>query len=397
MTDTYPILRLQPGEDRRIRAGHPWVFANELKLDDAGRALPAGSVVRLAGADGRMLGVGTFNRHSLIAVRLFSAEPDARLDRDFLVRRLTAARDLRARLGLGTHHRLVHAEGDALPGFIVDRYGDVAVVQANTAGAEALTPDLLDALDAVIAPRAIVLRNDAAVRGLEGLGQAVTLARGTLPDRIAAEEGGLQFPVDPLGGQKTGFFFDLRTARAQVAGLAAGAGRMLDVYCHTGAFGLSAAAAGAAEVTMVDRSDHAVALAESGAKTNGLAGRCRFVREDGFAALERLGHEGQRFDVVVTDPPSFVKSKKELKSGARGYRKLVRLAAPLVAPGGFYFVASCSHNVSAELFADEVRAGLAAAGRNGRVILAGGAGPDHPVHPHLPESAYIKYQVLQLD
>lgn len=397
MTDTYPILRLQPGEDRRIRAGHPWVFANELKLDDAGRALPAGSVVRLAGADGRMLGVGTFNRHSLIAVRLFSAEPDARLDRDFLVRRLTAARDLRARLGLGTHHRLVHAEGDALPGFIVDRYGDVAVVQANTAGAEALTPDLLDALEAVIAPRAIVLRNDAAVRGLEGLGQAVTLARGTLPDRIAAEEGGLQFPVDPLGGQKTGFFFDLRTARAQVAGLAAGAARMLDVYCHTGAFGLSAAAAGAAEVTMVDRSDHAVALAESGAKANGLAGRCRFVREDGFAALERLGHEGQRFDVVVTDPPSFVKSKKELKSGARGYRKLVRLAAPLVAPGGFYFVASCSHNVSAELFADEVRAGLAAAGRNGRVILAGGAGPDHPVHPHLPESAYIKYQVLQLD
>ncbi len=397
MTDTYPILRLQPGEDRRIRAGHPWVFANELKLDDAGRALPAGSVVRLAGADGRVLGVGTFNRHSLIAVRLFSPEADARLDRDFLVRRLTAARDLRARLGLGAHHRLVHAEGDALPGFIVDRYGDAAVVQANTAGAEALTPDLLDALDAVIAPRAIVLRNDAAVRGLEGLGQSVTLARGTLPDRIAAEEGGLQFPVDPLGGQKTGFFFDLRTARAQVAGLAAGAARMLDVYCHTGAFGLSAAAAGAAEVTMVDRSDHAVALAEAGAKANGLADRCRFVREDGFAALERMGHEGQRFDVVVTDPPSFVKSKKELKSGARGYRKLVRLAAPLVAPGGFYFVASCSHNVSAELFADEVRAGLAAAGRNGRVILSGGAGPDHPVHPHLPESAYIKYQVLQLD
>lgn len=397
MTDTYPILRLQPGEDRRIRAGHPWVFANELKLDDAGRALPAGSVVRLAGADGRVLGVGTFNRHSLIAVRLFSPEADARLDRDFLVRRLTAARDLRARLGLGAHHRLVHAEGDALPGFIIDRYGDVAVVQANTAGAEALTPDLLDALDAVIAPRAIVLRNDAAVRGLEGLGQSVTLARGTLPDRIAAEEGGLQFPVDPLGGQKTGFFFDLRAARAQVAGLAASASRMLDVYCHTGAFGLAAAAAGAAEVTMVDRSDHAVALAEAGAKANGLADRCRFVREDGFAALERMGHEGQRFDVVVTDPPSFVKSKKELKSGARGYRKLVRLAAPLVAPGGFYFVASCSHNVSAELFADEVRAGLAAAGRNGRVILAGGAGPDHPVHPHLPESAYIKYQVLQLD
>ncbi len=397
MTDTYPILRLQPGEDRRIRAGHPWVFANELKLDDAGRALRAGSVVRLAGADGRVLGVGTFNRHSLIAVRLFSPEADARLDRDFLVRRLTAARDLRARLGLGAHHRLVHAEGDALPGFIVDRYGDVAVVQANTAGAEALTPDLLDALDAVIAPRAIVLRNDAAVRGLEGLGQSVTLARGTLPDRIAAEEGGLQFPVDPLGGQKTGFFFDLRAARAQVAGLAASASRMLDVYCHTGAFGLAAAAAGAAEVTMVDRSDHAVALAEAGAKANGLADRCRFVREDGFAALERMGHEGQRFDVVVTDPPSFVKSKKELKSGARGYRKLVRLAAPLVAPGGFYFVASCSHNVSAELFADEVRAGLAAAGRNGRVILSGGAGPDHPVHPHLPESAYIKYQVLQLD
>lgn len=397
MTDSYPTLRLQPGEDRRIRAGHPWVFANELKLDDAGRALPAGSIVRLAGADGRLLGVGTFNRHSLIAVRLFTPDPEARLDRDFLAGRLAAARDLRARLGLGVHHRLVHAEGDRLPGFVIDRYGDTAVVQANTAGAEALTPALLDALEAVIAPQAIVLRNDAAVRGLEGLGSEVRLARGTLPEAIAAEEGGLKFPVDPLGGQKTGFFFDLGPARSEIARLAAGGARMLDVYCHTGAFGLRAAAAGAAEVTFVDRSDHAVTLAEAGAQANGVAGRCRFVREDGFAALERLGHEGQRFDVVVTDPPSFVKSKKELKSGARGYRKLVRLAAPLVAPGGFYFVASCSHNVSAELFAEEVRAGLSAAGRNGRVILAGGAGPDHPVHPHLPESAYIKYQVLQLD
>ncbi len=392
----HPTLRLHPGRDRRIRGGHPWVYSNELQLDGAAKALLPGAVVNLAAADGKLLGTGTFNLHSLIALRLYARHPDAKLDTAFLAGRLRAALALRERLFDRPYYRLIHAEGDGLPGIVIDRYGPVLAIQINTAGAEALLPALLAAVEAVLAPAAVVLRNDGDVRKFEGLAQEVKLAHGTLSGAAEVEENGCRFLTDLLEGQKTGWYFDLAIARAEIARLARG-GKLLDLYCHTGAFAIQAAKHGATDVLAIDRSELALDLASRAATLNGVEGRCTFRKGEVFAELERLGAEKARFATVVADPPSFVKSKKDLATGTKGYRKLTRLAAQLVTPGGTLFVASCSHNMPAELFDEEIAQGLAAANRTGRTLFSGGAGPDHPVPPQVPETAYLKYQILQLD
>ena len=206
----------------------------------------------------------------------------------------------------------------------------------------------------------------------------------------------MTFLADLAGGQKTGWFFDQRENRALVARFADGA-RVLDLYCYLGGFGIQALAHGSREATLVDRSQPALTLAETSAAENGVASRCRIVRANAFEAMRLMAKSGERFDIVVADPPSFVKSKKEVRRGAQGYRKMVRLAAPLVAPGGLLFAASCSHHVDPNLFGEQIRRGLAGAARFGRILYAGGAAPDHPVHPFLPETAYLKFQLLQLD
>jgi 23S rRNA (cytosine1962-C5)-methyltransferase len=208
-------------------------------------------------------------------------------------------------------------------------------------------------------------------------------------------EGGVRFGVDPLGGQKTGFFFDQRPNRDRVAALASG-GRMLDVFCHTGAFGLRAAAAGATSVTLVDSSAPALEHAMTAAAVNGLAERVTAERGDAFDVMTELATAGERYEVVVCDPPAFAKSRKDAEAGLRAYNRMTRLAAPLVAPGGFLFVASCSHHAPVDAFTAQVAAALHRAKRDARVLFTGGAGPDHPVHPNLPESAYLKAQLLQL-
>ncbi len=396
-----PVLRVQPREDRRIRSGHPWIYANELVLDTTAKALPPGEAVRVYDAHGGGLGVGSFNLHSLIAVRLFDRNIETRIDAAFMAGKLARAAERRRNFFEQPYYRLVHAEGDGLPGFVIDRFADSFVVQANTAGAEKLTPLLIDALRSEFKPRAIVLRNDSPVRRLEGLGETIALADGALEPAPLVEEGGLRFALDALAGQKTGWYFDLRFARDLIAGLSAGA-RVLDCYCHTGAFALRAAKGvagkgGAAAVLGIDRSELGVALAAKAAAENGLDAICRFEKADAFERLESLGAAGERFDLVITDPPNFVKSRKDLGPGSRAYRKLARLAVPLVAPGGYWFVACCAHLLPAELFAKEVAAGLSLAGREGRLLAQGGAGPDHPVHPHLPESAYLKWLLFQVD
>ena len=190
--------------------------------------------------------------------------------------------------------------------------------------------------------------------------------------------------------------FRSRENRANVAALARGQ-RLLDVYCYSGGFAITAAVAGAREIHAIDRSEPALALAGEAAAMNGVAERCKFERGDAFESLDRLGSAGERYDIVVADPPAFVKSKKDIGAGSRAYRKLARLAASCVAPGGFLFIASCSHNMEAGAFAEEVRRGLQDAARGGRILRSSGAAPDHPVHPHLPESAYLKALLLQLD
>jgi 23S rRNA (cytosine1962-C5)-methyltransferase len=391
-----PTLRLLPGHDRRLRAGHPWVFSNELDWSPAMRRLVPGVVVRLEAAGGRSEGAFMFNPRSLIAARRLARDPETAVDRGFIAVRLERASALRARLFTAPFYRLCHAEGDAAPGLVVDRYGPVLVVSHNTAGMAALEAEILNALTGLYAPAAVVARDDSPARTLEGLPERVALLTGALPGRVVVEEGGVTFPVDPLGGQKTGWFYDQRFNRDAVATLARG-GRVLDVYCHTGAFGLRCAAEGAAHVTLADRSEAALALAAETARANGLAERVEIQRAEAFGLLDRLAGEGTRFDLVVCDPPAFAKSRKDHGPALKGYEKLARLAASVVAPGGFLFVASCSHHVSAEEFATAVARGLTRSGREGRVLRSAGAGPDHPVHPHLPESAYLRSELLQLD
>lgn len=391
---TRPQIRFAKGRARRFRGGHPWAFSNEIEMTPEAKALPPGTLVTLVDAGDEKLGVATFNPHSLIAARVLDRDWTRVVDVAFLATRLRAAQALRDMLFDGPCYRLIHSEADGLPGLVVDRYGDVLSVQVNTAGMERLTPLLLAALAEVLAPRAVVLRNDSPVRGLEGLALEHKVAVGDLDGPVELVENGARFLADLTGGQKTGWFYDQRDNRAFVAKLAKGR-RVLDVYTYAGGFAVQAALAGATAVTAVDRSEHSLALAEGAAKLNNVAVSC--VRAEAFAEMARLDAAGERFGVVVVDPPAFVKSRKDLQSGAKGYRKMARLAAPLVEPGGFMLAASCSHHMPAELFAEEIAHGLAQAGRSGRVLRVAGAAPDHPLHPQLPESAYLKALVLQLD
>ncbi|MDE2514379.1 MAG: class I SAM-dependent rRNA methyltransferase [Alphaproteobacteria bacterium] len=392
----YPVVTLLPGRHKRAEQGHPWVYSNEIQMDKAAKALPPGSLVRLAAVSGKPLGVATFNPHALVAARIVDRDPARAIDRAFITERLEAAVALRHRLYPEPFYRAVHAEADGLPGLVVDRFGDVVVAQMNTAGMARLEDEIVAALAAALAPKTVALRNDGAGRKLEGLTEEVRLAMGALDGPVALVENGARFFADPLGGQKTGWFFDQRENRRTVAALAKDC-RVLDAYCFAGGFAVTAAHAGARAVLAVDRSEAALALAARAAAENGVEARCRFMRAEAFAELERLAVAGERFDIVVADPPAFVKSKKDIGPGLRGYRKLARLAASVVAPRGLLFIASCSHNVGVPEFADAVRRGVADAGRSGRVLQSAGAAPDHPVHPFLPESAYLKSELLALD
>ena len=388
-----PTVILRAGEDRRVRAGHPWAFSNEILMDADAKAIPVGSLATLRAPGGEALALVTFNPHSLIAARVLSTNPEAQVDALFIGRRLTQAAALRNRLIGVPYYRLIHAEADGLPGVIIDRFGDAFVVQVNTAGMDALTPVLLEALEAEFSPTTIILKNDSPVRELEGLKREVVVAKGEAGS-IELIENDARFVADLSEGQKTGWFYDQRDNRRFMAGLAKDA-RVLDAYCYSGGFGVLAATRGAKSVVCLDRSQPALNAAQQAAALNGVDKIVSFRKSEVFEALEK--EKPRSYEVVICDPPAFVKSRKDLKTGAQGYRKLVRLAAPLVTKGGFFFVASCSHLVDPPLFAEQVRRGLHDAERSGRILLSSGAALDHPVHPNLPETAYLKAMVLQLD
>lgn len=380
-----------------MRAGAPWVFSNEILLTPESKALTPGSLVAVAGDDGRQFGTFYFNPKTLIALRRLDPSPDAVIDAAWFRTRLSRALSIRQSLYERPYYRLVHAEGDGLPGLVVDRFDDVLTLQITTKGMEELLAPLSDALRDLLAPTCMVLRGDVQSRALEGLTSDVRALDGQeAPDHLVVEENGLRYFADLVHGQKTGWYFDQRDNRAFMARLAHQRS-VLDCYTYAGGFALAAARAGAREVVAVDSSAPALRLAEEAAVANGLSDRCRLLKADVFEELERLAGQQECFDVVIADPPPFVRARKDLEAGAKAYRKLARLAASVTAPGGFLLLASCSHNISPERFALECAIGIERAGRDAALLRQAGAGADHPAHPMLPETAYLKTLVYALN
>lgn len=391
-----PRIALKKDAQRRVLAGHPWMFSNEITMDAAAKAVAPGSLVTIDTAGGVGIATAHFNPHTLIAARLLDPAKDATIDAAWYRAKIAAAAALRDRLIGAPYYRLAHAEADGLPGLIVDRFGDVVAVQPNTAGMDRAVDQIVAALTETMSPSVIVVRGESGARRLEGVPDRLDCFGGRLSGPIEVREGGLVFFADLLEGQKTGWFYDQRDNRALAAQLTRqfGAGaNVLDLYTHTGGFALSCAAAGAASVVAVDGSAQALALAGEAANRNGLAQRCRFERADVFEFLE--AHRSA-YDVVVADPPAFAKSRKDLKAGLNGYRKLARLAANAVKPGGLLLIASCSHHASVADFTAAVVRGVREAGRKARILKTSGAALDHPVHPALPETAYLKLLTLAL-
>jgi 23S rRNA (cytosine1962-C5)-methyltransferase len=387
---TLSSLRLKKHADRRLKAGHLWLYSNEI---DTGatplKGLEPGQQVVVEAANGKALGVAYVNPNSLICARLVSREPTQGLDRSLLVHRLNQALALRQRLFAAPYYRLVHGEGDLLPGLVIDRFGDTLVVQLNTAGMQAVLPELLDALDKVLAPVTVVLRNDTSGRRQEGLELGVEVVKGEVSDPVLLEENGVRFAAPVLDGQKTGWFYDHRVNRAWLNPLVAGK-RVLDLFSYVGGWGVQAAANGAREVLCVDASAAALERVAENAALNGVHEQVAVGEGDAFEALAALKADGEQFDVVILDPPAFIKKRKDIPNGERAYGKLNREAIRLLGRDGLLLSASCSMHLAPERLVDVVRGAVRHQDRHGQILFQGHQGPDHPVHPAIPETAYLK-------
>nr|WP_211235511.1 class I SAM-dependent rRNA methyltransferase [Halomonas anticariensis] len=383
-------LRLKKNADRRLKAGHLWLYSNEIDTEATPlKSFDPGSQAVIEAANGKAMGVAYVNPHSLICARVVSRDPNVRLDRSLLVHRFNQALGLRQRLFDKPYYRLIHGEGDLLPGLIVDRFGDVLVVQLNTLGMERLGEEVTAALDKVLSPRAIVFKNDSSGRRQEQLERQVEVVKGELPEHVQLEENGVRFVVPVLDGQKTGWFYDHRSNRAWLNGLVAGK-RVLDVFSYVGGWGVQAAAHGASEVLCIDTSGVMLERVAENAALNGLAEQVAIGEGDAFEALAALKAEGEQFDVVILDPPAFIKKRKDIPNGERAYSRLNRDAMRLLGRDGLLLSASCSMHLAQERLVECVRGAVRHQDRNGQIIYQGHQGPDHPVHPAIPETAYLK-------
>ena len=394
---TRPTVRLKPkAEARAIRHGFPWVYADELVTDRRTQGLAPGTLAVLEDSDRRAMGLVTVNNHSKIICRMLDQNPDAVIDEAWLEAKLSRALSMRERLYDAPFYRLVHAEADGLPGVVIDRFGDTAVIQPNAAWAEAHIEALVAALMAVTGVQNILKNATGRARSLEGLTEESLIMAGAIDGLIAVPMNGATYMADLIGGQKTGLFFDQRPNHAFAARLARGA-RVLDVFSHVGGFGLAALAGGAVSALAVDGSAPALALAEKGAQASGFADRFTTRQGDAFAVLEALAAEGAQFDVVICDPPSFAPAKPALEAGLRAYERVARLASGLVAPGGYLGLCSCSHAADLLAFRNASGRGIGRAGRRAQLLHTGHAGPDHPMLPQLSESGYLKALFYRLD
>ena len=392
-----PIVRLKPkAEARAIRHGFPWVYADELVTDRRTTSLAPGALAVLEDGERRPLGLVTVNTKSKIIARMLDRDPEAVIDEAWFVARLKKALALRTRLYDQPFYRLAHAESDGLPGIIIDRFGDVAVIQPNAAWAEAHLEVLIAALVAVTGVTTVVKNGTGRSRGLEGMIEETVVPLGDVTGPLPVPMNGAVYLADVLGGQKTGLFFDQRPNHAFAARLAQGA-RVLDMFSHVGGFALAGLAGGAVSALAVDASAPALALAGQGAEVSGFADRFATRQGDAFDVLEALAIAGETYDLVICDPPAFAPAKPALEAGLRAYERLARLAAHVVAPGGYLVLCSCSHAADLSAFRNASARGIGRGGRRAQLIHTGFAGPDHPMLLQLAESAYLKALFFRLD
>jgi 23S rRNA (cytosine1962-C5)-methyltransferase len=392
-----PVVRLKPkAEARAIRHGFPWVYADELVTDRRTQSLAPGALAVLEDGDRRPLGLVTVNTKSKIIARMLDRNAAAVIDQAWFETRIARALSLRERLFDTPHYRLIHAESDGLPGIVIDRFGDTAVVQPNAAWAETHIDMLVAALVAVTGVAHVIKNGTGRSRTLEGLAEETALLLGRVDAPIPVPMNGATYMADVMGGQKTGLFYDQRPNHAFAALLARGA-RVLDVFAHVGGFALAALAGGAASALAVDSSAAALSLAGQGAQASGFADRFATRQGDAFQVLEALATEGAQFDVVICDPPAFAPAKPALEAGLRAYERIAKLAAPLVAPGGYLVLCSCSHAADLASFRNASARGIGRGGRRGQLLHTGYAGADHPILPQLAESGYLKSLFFRLD
>jgi 23S rRNA (cytosine1962-C5)-methyltransferase len=383
------VLRLKRGEERRLLAGHLWVFSNEIDTDRT--PLPqfaTGALVELRSSRDAFLAYAYVNPHALICARIMSRDAAQPVDGELIGRRLTAALALRERIGDARYCRWVFGESDLLPGLVLDRYGDIIVGQIATAGMEALREPIENAVRRVLAPQSLIWKNDSAARDLEQLPHLVQPAFGGAPREVGVVEGGLSFAAPLAEGQKTGWFYDQSANRTRLRRYVAPGARVLDVCSYVGAWAVTALDQGADRACCVDSSPVALEYAEANARRNGKT--IEPLRADAFDALKALLARGEQFDVVVLDPPAFIKRKKDIPQGQAAYRKLNQLALGLLAEGGLLVSCSCSYHLAAEQLLEAIQTAARHSARFVQILEAAGQSPDHPLHPAIPESRYLK-------
>ncbi len=392
-----PVIRLKPREDKRLRQGHLWVYSNEVDVKATPlKGMPVGALVSLQSASGQPLGVMTLNPNHLICGRILTRNADAKINETFFKGRVELALSLREALFNEPYYRLIYGDSDQLPGVVVDRFGDTLVVQISSAGMEALLEPLIQALDTVVQPERILLKNDGKMRSTEGLEEYVRAAKGELPDSLRLSENGVTFEVPFITGQKTGWFYDHRPNRQRLQQLVKGK-RVLDICSYVGGWGIQAAAAGATEVVCVDASAEALRYVEHNAALNQASDRVQTIKGDAFKVMQQLQAEGERFDVVVVDPPALIARRKDIKAGESAYYAWNQAALRLLNSGGWLFSASCSMHLGYDRLRDLIRAAGREVDRQLQFVEIGHQGMDHPIHPAIPETEYIKSLLVRVN
>ncbi len=395
MTDK-PIIRLLPKiKPQRIRFGMPWVYTDQIVQDRRTKGIAPGTIAELQDANREPLALVTVNPQSKIIARVLDRDMSVEIDRTWLATRVRHALDLRETLFDAPFYRLIHAEADGLPGVIIDRFGDTAVIQPNAAWADVMFDDLVAALADVTGITNIVKNASGRARTLEGLDQESSIVTGKVDGLIAVPMNGATYMADLIGGQKTGLFYDQRPNHAFAARLSKGRD-VLDVFSHVGGFALASLVGGANSALAVDGSADALALAAQGAEASGVAKQFDTRKGDAFDVMAALATEGRTFGHVICDPPAFAPAKQSLEAGLRAYERVARMGANLVEPGGYLTLCSCSHAADLTKFREACLRGIGKAGRSAQILHTGEAGPDHPTHPNLAESSYLKAIYLRL-